>query len=243
MGEGIEWMNSVALWVASLPGAVGRVTAFGTGAMLLGSAGLVVLCLLRSPLRWIGVAIAGIACLWAVFTKQPDIYVSRDAQMIAVRNPQGRLAAVKGKGDDFTLKEWLAADADWRSVGDASLGESVRCDAAGCVAPMANGGIAALSMHPSAVEEDCARAALIVTTQAVPARCAAAIVGRELSRAGGALALYRKGDGFDIVRARPNGHDRPWAKPGPAAQEETRNSIRPAQRDATPRAEDLDADD
>ena len=51
MGEGIDWMIAVALWVASLPGAVGRMAAFGVGPLLLGSAGLVVLCLLRSPLR------------------------------------------------------------------------------------------------------------------------------------------------------------------------------------------------
>ena len=47
MGEGIDWMIAVALWVTSLPGAVGRVTAFGIGPLLLGSAGLVVLCLLK----------------------------------------------------------------------------------------------------------------------------------------------------------------------------------------------------
>ena len=40
MGEGIDWMIAVALWVTSLPGAVGRMAAFGTGPLLLGSAGL-----------------------------------------------------------------------------------------------------------------------------------------------------------------------------------------------------------
>ena len=54
MGQGIDWMISVAQWVASFPGALGRVAAFGTGPMLLASAGLVVLCLLKTPLRFIG---------------------------------------------------------------------------------------------------------------------------------------------------------------------------------------------
>ena len=57
MGDGIDWMIAVALWVASLPGAVGRMAAFGTGPLLLGTAGLVLLCLLRSPLRWSGAAL------------------------------------------------------------------------------------------------------------------------------------------------------------------------------------------
>src|SRR4029078_3572821 len=44
MGQGIDWMIGVALWVAHLPGAVGHVHAFGVGALLLGTAGLVILC-------------------------------------------------------------------------------------------------------------------------------------------------------------------------------------------------------
>ena len=47
MGHGIEWMDAVALWVASLPGAVGHVTAFGTGPLLSATAGLLVIGLLR----------------------------------------------------------------------------------------------------------------------------------------------------------------------------------------------------
>src|SRR5215467_9124772 len=31
MGDGIDWMIMIALWVANLPGALARVTAFGTG--------------------------------------------------------------------------------------------------------------------------------------------------------------------------------------------------------------------
>ncbi len=51
MGEGIEWIIAVVLWVTNLPGAVGRIHAFGVGPLLLNSVGLLLLCLLRSPLR------------------------------------------------------------------------------------------------------------------------------------------------------------------------------------------------
>ena len=47
-------MISIAQWVTSFPGALGRVAAFGTGPLLLCSVGLVVLCLLKTPLRFIG---------------------------------------------------------------------------------------------------------------------------------------------------------------------------------------------
>ena len=40
MGQGIDWMITVVLWVTSLPGAVGHIRAFGSGPLLLGTAGL-----------------------------------------------------------------------------------------------------------------------------------------------------------------------------------------------------------
>ena len=45
-------MIAVALLVASLPGAVGRMAAFGVGPLLLGDRRAHLLCLLRTPLRW-----------------------------------------------------------------------------------------------------------------------------------------------------------------------------------------------
>ena len=64
MGGGIEWMTFVALWVTSFPGALGRIAAFGAGPLLVCTAGLVVLCLFKTPLRFIGAfLIAGAAIL------------------------------------------------------------------------------------------------------------------------------------------------------------------------------------
>ncbi len=243
MGDGIDWMTSVALWVASLPGAVGQVSAFGMGPLLLGSAGLVIVCLMRSPLRWTGAALAAFACLWAVWTKPPDVYVSHDGQMAAVRNAQGRLSIMKSKSDDFMIREWLAADADWRAAGEGTIGEGVTCDRTGCIAPMADNALAALSIHVSSLEEDCQRAALVITPHQAPPQCGAAAIDHALSRAGGALALYRNGSSFDIVRARPIGQDRPWAKAQAVTDDAARQSIRPAARDATPPVDALDADD
>ena len=121
MGEGIDWMIAVALWVASLPGAVGRMAAFGIGPLLLGSAGLVVLCLLRSPLRLTGVALLAIASVWAVRTPQPDVLIAADGLTFAVRGPDGRLAIVRSGSDTFAARQWLAADGDARAHTDASL--------------------------------------------------------------------------------------------------------------------------
>lgn len=71
MGVGIDWMVWVAQWVTGLPGAVGRMQAFGTGPLLAGTAGLLLLCLLRTPLRLTGAAVLFGAILWALTDHGP----------------------------------------------------------------------------------------------------------------------------------------------------------------------------
>ena len=57
MGIGIDWMIVVTQWVAALPGAIGRMAAFGIGPLIAASVGIILLGLLRTPLRWSGAAV------------------------------------------------------------------------------------------------------------------------------------------------------------------------------------------
>ena len=100
MGAGIDWMVMVATWVAHLPGAVGHIPAFGMGALLLATAGLIVLCLLRSPLRWTGAALAVAGCIAAVMAAQPDVLVSANGEVVALRGQDGRLTVLKSGNND-----------------------------------------------------------------------------------------------------------------------------------------------
>jgi competence protein ComEC len=251
MGYGIDWMNLVALWVAGLPGAFGRVTSFGPGPLLLGTAGLLVIGLLKTPLRWSGVVLAILAVGWALRTPVPDVLISADGRTFAVRGADGRLAFHHSGGDTFAIREWLAADADGRDVRDSGLGAGIACDPSGCIGKLADGGLVSYALAPDAFEEDCRRAVLIVTTRDPPPECAAPVIGRRVWRERGALALRRGGSGFVMQSARVEGFDRPWA-PRPARRAaaatadsavEAPNPSRPPPRDATPRPEDLQPDD
>jgi competence protein ComEC len=101
MGYGIEWMDTVALWVASLPGAFGRVTSFGTGPLLLATAGLLVIGLLKTPLRWSGAAFVVLALVLAARTPVPDVLVAADGRTFAVRGANGKLAFHRTGSDTF----------------------------------------------------------------------------------------------------------------------------------------------
>ena len=243
MGQGISRMDAVALWVASLPGSVGRVAAFGVGPLLLGTAGLLLLCLLRSPLRWSGAAVIVLAGFWAIGAPAPDIAVAFDGRAVAVRGPDGRLTILKTGNDSFAMGEWLAADADARSPRDASLSEGSKCDALGCIARLADGRFVALALSPEAFADDCRRAAVVVTPGNRPASCDAVVSDRASRLQTGASTLRRNGDGFAVTPARPPGYDRPWARARGTTTQTPAGSARPALRDASPRTEDIEAGD
>lgn len=240
MGHGIDWMTNVALWVANLPGAVGHIHAFGVGPLLLGTAGLLLICLLRSPLRWSGAILVAVTALWILATPRPDIFISSDGQTAAVRNGTGRLSVLHSGRDTFAIKEWLAADGDGRLVTDKSLKDGVRCDPAGCTTKLADGRLVSMALAAEAFNEDCARATVVVSPRSAPGACAAALIDRDRWRSHGAITLRWTGEAFEMIAARPTGYERPWAR-GPQAIANA--PTRPAAQDATPRIEDLEASD
>jgi competence protein ComEC len=247
MGGGIEWMIAVALFVASLPGAVGRIPAFGTGPLLLCTGGLLLLCLLRSPLRWTGAAIVLASAFWAARVPQPDVLVAGRGDLVAVRGATGRFSVMRtSNSDGFALREWLAADADARAVKHPLLREGISCDAIGCVARLGDGTIVTLALAAEAFEEDCRRAALVVSQRTAPG-CAAKVVDRTVWPRSGTIALYRVDKGWETVAANPPGYDRPWARPprAPAEAPAPATAVRPppTPRDATPDPSDLAPDD
>ena len=253
MGYGIEWMDAVALWVAGLPGAFGRVTAFGTGPLLLATAGLLAIGLLKTPLRWSGALFILLSIAWAARTPVPDALVAGDGRSFAVRGADGRLAFHHSGGDTFAIREWLAADADGRDVHDRGLGQGIGCDASGCIGKFADGALVAYALEPDAFEEDCRRAVLVVAPRAVPTDCAATVIGRKAWRERGALAIRRTDSGFTVDATRPANFDRPWspAPPrrsraqsdaDPSAEATTPAPSRAPLRDVTPQPDDIEAD-
>ncbi|HEX5508386.1 MAG TPA: ComEC/Rec2 family competence protein [Pseudolabrys sp.] len=239
MGWGLDWMIFVAQWVANLPGAVGRVHAFGVGPLLLGTIGLLFICLLRTPLRWSG-AIAGlIACAWALTSSLPDILVAADGQTAAFRGSSGRLSILHSGHDTFAIKEWLAADADTRNPKDNSLNDGVHCDEFGCVGRLANNKLVTMALSAEAFEDDCARAAVVISMREAPLDCGAVVIDRNVWRESGAIALRWAGNSVQTGAARPSGYKRPWAS-GPHLKGNDRQT---SPRDATPRPEELEAGD
>jgi competence protein ComEC len=247
MGIGIDWMIAVTQWVAGLPGAIGRMAAFGIGPVIAASVGIILLGLLRTPLRWTGAAALVLAVVWALAVPQPDILVSGDGHHVGVRGKNGRLHLMRTAKDGFLLKEWLAADADGRQPTDASLAEGVSCDEAGCVTQMADGAFVALALRPDALPDDCDRAALVVTARQASASCSSPVIDQDRLRSQGPIALRSTRAGFAVEAVRPRGVDRPWSPAvGGDTEAEAILAPRPAvplPADATPAEADQQMED
>jgi competence protein ComEC len=240
MGLGIEWMIEIARWISSFPGALGRMAAFGIGPLLLCTLGIVVLCLLKTPLRLLGPLLIGCATIMMFQAPRPDVLIASDGATVAVRGADGMLAVARSGKDIFALRDWLAADGDARDPQDITLGNGIRCDAAGCIGKLRDGSLIAIARTIEAFQEDCRRAVLVVTARDAPSDCAAVVVDRQVFNRLGAMALRRDGEGFEITPARPAGYDRPWARAVAHARPVPEATQR---RDATPRADDLEAGD
>jgi competence protein ComEC len=210
--------------------------------------GIIALSLLRTPLRWAGAGIITLGIVWAMIVRQPDILVAADGGSVGVRARDGSLRVMRVSKDAFLLREWLAGDADPRLGTDAKLNEDVSCDDAGCVVQDRHGDIIALAKSAEAMSDDCARAAVIVTSHQPPRNCAAVIVDRDLLRREGALALTKAASGYAIESNKPRGVDRPWS---PAVREAgegegaaaTSRGLPQKPLDATPAEADLQAED
>jgi competence protein ComEC len=155
------------------------------------------------------------------------------------------LSILKFGGSAFAISDWLGGDADTRKPDDKTLGDGFACDENGCIARLADNAVIAVARTAAALAEDCKAASLVVTPREAPPGCGGTLIDRKALRTRGAMDLRRVGDKWEIESATPPGTDRPWAR-GSAAEETPAATTRPAAqtpRDATPRPEDLEADD
>lgn len=236
MGFGIDLMLKVARFVAALPGAEGRVAAFGPGALLIATAGLFALAIPVSRLRLIGIPLLAGAFLLASTAPRPDVLVDAEADVVAVRGADGKLSILDGRRDRLSAESWLAADADGRKARDASLANGFRCDPLGCVAELADGAVIAVPRRREAWLEDCREAALIVSRFNLPANCGAPRIDRRMLNTTGAISLRRVEGKWIAEPVRPPAYDRPWFGRAEAADPEALARLSPKrEKPASPR--------
>lgn len=210
MGQGIRVVIAAARAGANLPGAAALVPSAPPAALAATVLGGLWLAIWRKPVRFWGLGGVAAGVLIAAAARGPDILVSDDGRLFAVRPPAGGLALSPPGASGFDARNWLRA-AGARESAPWPV-EHMTCDSLGCVFAPPGGPRAALTRDPRSLAEDCAFADIVVS--AAPARdCGAAqVIDRFALRRDGAHAIrFRGGGRAAITHVRGARGARPWA--------------------------------
>jgi len=240
MGYAVNRVIDVSAWVGGIGGASLTVPALSLAALALMSVALLLLTLPASSLRWLALLPMG-AGLAAAAPARYDVFIDREGAGAAIRHAGGQLAVV-GRPSDFVTEQWLRVDGDGRQAQDGSLPRAARCDRGGCVVEGAGHRPIAFVQDIAAFEEDCRRAAVILTRLKAPAQCGAGLViDREALAARGATTLrFLGGDAVEIRSVRKGTEIASLARAEARTVPETQNrpqTVRPVPEQDLPEEE------
>jgi competence protein ComEC len=227
MAWGIDTLLAAARAVAGWPGAVGLMPAMPPAALWLMVLGGLWLTLWRQRWRFFGLLpmLAGVALYGAA--RPPDILIDGQARLVGLRLADGDLALSSGRGGRILRETWLRRAGKAASAAWPANTPQLSCDGLGCIyrRPVsAAPARIALIFDVAAVEEDCARADMIISLIPLPRTCTRAkpTIDRFDLWRGGSYAVWlgrtiwlgakgeRGGSGVDIRSVSQWRGARPW---------------------------------
>jgi len=227
MGWGIDLVLAVAERVAAWPGAAPRLPSPPLSGLLCVVAGALWLCLWSRRWRLLGVLPIALGVSTVPLAPRPDVLLSRDAKLMAVRGEGGRLWLSDKETAPFSARIWLRRagqrDAPAFPASGAAEGAKLRCDSVSCVYRRGKHTVA-LVRDGRALATDCRRATLLLAAVPVPrGGCAGplAVVDRFDVWRAGAHAVYIDGAAWSVRSVRAVRGDRPWVRDPEAAATET----------------------
>ena len=234
MGTAVSQVLEVSAWVGGFSGSTVIVPAMGVGALAFLSVAILILTIPASSLRWVALLPAGAGLALAAAPDRQDIYIDREGSGAAVRSAAGGLTLV-GKPSFFVVEQWLRADGDGRRAEDAGLRRDARCDRIGCVVETGGGRRIAFVQDETAFEEDCRRAAIVITRLRAPPRCDAALVlDRDALAARGATALRLGNEAIELRSVLKGRETFAWSGAGSAETEASPAREKPRQAQPVP---------
>jgi competence protein ComEC len=232
MGWGAEAILWVARVTSALPAATVAVPHMPAWGLCAFSLGLAWLGLWRTRLRLIGVAIMAAGLASPAWDHPPDLLVSGDGRLIALRTPQGAfLQAAKGS-PAFTRDAWAQywAAGSFRPMADDPAG-FVRCQADACLLRPYADRPGALLARGAAHPAGCAQVSVIVSGEPARGLCPRpwpALDDRFTVWRSGSAAIWLEPDGARVLTDRAERGERPWVPPPPKPRAPAVSPLPPA---------------
>ena len=216
MGWGIEAVVAIARSVASWPAATVAVPPMPGWGLAVFALGLTWLCLWRTRLRLVGVGVMLAGLLSPLAAPLPDVLVSDDAKLIALRLPDGYHLQRQPGASRFVSDAWSS-----HLASGPFLPLEAGCDATTCRLG------SVLLLRGGNHVADCAGVALVVSAEPARGVCPdAALVDRFTVWRDGAVAVWlRRPDGApEVVSDRSARGVRPWV-PAPPVPGQRRTGL------------------
>ena len=171
MGWGVDGVLFIAKLVAAWPNAVSLVPLMPMQGLVSTTLGGLWICFWTGSKRWLGmIGILG-GVLSIIALEPPNILISGNGKLIAVRTPDGKLAFSSDRSEKFAAKLWLQANGQRRVVVFKDIAPSVlQCDGIGCLY-RTSGREVALVWNERAFAEDCTKNRIVVGTVPLPKWC------------------------------------------------------------------------
>lgn len=214
-GWGIDAMVGIANGFADAHGAQRIVASAPPQVLVVAFLGLMILCLWKSHLRWVGAPLALAVALWPR-PVAPDAWIAADGATAAVRSGDAAVL-LRTDAKRFGAELWAR-----RRGLEPATWSLYACDKRVCAPAL--GAPVRLSLAWSRKTPDaetlsgmCVVSEVVVirgpAPQRIPPLCAdAVLLAAEDFARGGAAELYRRPDGWRIVWAQPLRGDRPWSR-------------------------------
>jgi competence protein ComEC len=170
MGWGIDGIMLIADTVAGWPGAAQPMPGMPMAGLITVVIGGLWLCLWRRRWRWMGVPVMLLGLLSTLLVRQPDILVSEDGDLMAIRDGSGGYLFSSLTRSKFEREIWLRRaglenGAAWPAEGYSPDGK-LACDSQGCIHRI-HGLTVALTLEPAALPEDCRRADIVISVDSI----------------------------------------------------------------------------
>ena len=212
-GYGISLTIKIAEMVAAWPYSIIYLPAMPWVALAAMTLGGLWLCIWKLRWRWWGLVPIVIGCFYPFYTQKPDVMISPDAKVWAVRMQDGWLAVSNLNRDEFVYTQWQLRLGNPELVDSTALPDSetqLRCDEQGCVYKLNNKNIAFPTME-SANLEDCEEASVLVATVMVRDCKAEHVLDEPEFWHHGSHTIYAQRNGLGIEESRSRRAIRPWS--------------------------------
>jgi len=209
MGAGVEAINGVAAAVARWPGAQVHVPPMATWALACGVAGLLLVCLWRGRLCWLGVVPLLPALVQPWLAAAPDVVVDESGRVVALSDAEGRMVLSPERRDRFVrtviVERYGASSGRWPPP-------DVACDAAGCVLERRATALT-IAFGAEAVADDCGRADVVLAPRLFDMSCPGSrLIDRGDLYRRGAHALYLGGGRVRVETVEDFTGRRAWSR-------------------------------